>query len=32
MRTPNSKKDTMRLTKIMDSIEMLKKKRSTQPK
>lgn len=32
MRTPISKKDPMRLTKTMDSIEMLKKKKSTQPK
>lgn len=32
MRTPISKKDPMRLTKTMDSVEMLKKKKSTQPK
>lgn len=32
MRTPISKKDPMRLTKTMDSVELLKKKKSTQPK
>jgi hypothetical protein len=32
MRTPISKKDPMRLTKTMDSVEMLKKKKSTQQK
>ena len=32
MRTPISKKDPMGLTKTMDSVEMLKKKKSTQPK
>lgn len=32
MRTPISKKDPMRLTKTMDSVQMLKKKKSTQQK
>lgn len=32
VRTPMNKKDPMRLTKTMDSVQMLKKKKSTQPK
>lgn len=32
MRTPISKKDPMRLTKTMDSVQMLRKKKSTQQK